>query len=431
MKRSDSRSSGAVGARRFAARMTTLSALWLVTLSSSFAAAQPANSPTAADRETARALMGEGDTKFEAKDYAGALSAYEGAHKIMGVPTTGIAVARALEALGQLIEARDLALQVARIPTSSGEPKPFAQARSDADSLAEKLAAKIATVKIEVSGLPAGTTPKVTIDGVALTPEAAALPRKVNPGKRVIAASAPGFANATQEVVLKPGATVDVKLAMIASSATDKPTKGGSEPARPAAEDSNASKGKKEDSRAIYFRGALGLGYFLTSEKVTGSTTLPDVKGTFSKAAIGLDLALGYHVAKGYAVGGEVRLVSMSNPNATVGGVDVKTSGSVTNFFIGPFVDWFPNQGGGLHLGGALGIATLSHSNTSRGPKSQGGFGAVIGGGYDFYLAPGWAVGPVLDASLLATSAKTSDASKETGSAVGVSVVLGARVLYF
>src|SRR5262249_1001249 len=61
--------------------------------------------PSAADRETARSLMNEGDAKFDAKNYAQALKAYQGAHAIMGLPSTGYAVARTQAALGQLVEA--------------------------------------------------------------------------------------------------------------------------------------------------------------------------------------------------------------------------------------------------------------------------------------------------------------------------------------
>ena len=68
--------------------------------------------PTAGDKETARSLMDEGDRKFAAKDFKGALDAYQGAHAIMGVPTTGIEVAKAQEALGLLVEARDTLLAV-------------------------------------------------------------------------------------------------------------------------------------------------------------------------------------------------------------------------------------------------------------------------------------------------------------------------------
>src|SRR5262249_44553309 len=54
-----------------------------------------AGAPSAADRETARKLLDDGDAAFEKKDYDGALKAYAAAHAIMHVPTTGIEVAKA------------------------------------------------------------------------------------------------------------------------------------------------------------------------------------------------------------------------------------------------------------------------------------------------------------------------------------------------
>lgn len=400
-------------------------------LSSSITHAQPTTSPNAADRETARSLMGEGDQKFEAKDYAGALRAYEGAHKIMGVPTTGIAVARALEALGDLIEARDVALQVARIPVTPNEPRPFAAARTDAESLADKLASKIATVKVEVSGVPAGTAVRLTIDGVAIPPEAASLPRKVNPGKRTVSASAPGFATATQELTLKPGATVEAKLALSPGNSTNAPGAGAGAGARTTVDGTTNSSANESDDRTWYVRAGLGLGYLQTNETVSGSAALPDVSATYSKAALGLDLGVGYRVGRGLVVGGELRLASMSNPDAKFGDVKVKTSGTLTTALLGPFVEWFPQRGSGWHVGGTIGFASLSHSQVSRGPKTEGGLGFSAMGGYDFYFSSNWAVGPFVDLSLLATSAKTSDQSKEKGSATAFAIIIGPRLLYF
>ena len=45
-------------------------------------------------------------------DLEGALKRYEAAHEIMGVPTTGIEVARTRAKLGQLVEARAVAIEL-------------------------------------------------------------------------------------------------------------------------------------------------------------------------------------------------------------------------------------------------------------------------------------------------------------------------------
>ena len=86
-----------------------------VLLVAAVAAVTPAaNAQSAADRETARALMKRGDTAFDAADYRAALEAYETAHGIMQVPSTGVALARTQEKLGLLLEARNTVLAVAR-----------------------------------------------------------------------------------------------------------------------------------------------------------------------------------------------------------------------------------------------------------------------------------------------------------------------------
>src|SRR5687768_9838148 len=95
--------------------------------------------PSAADKETARSLMNQGDTARDEQDYRAALKAYEAADAIMRVPTTGLAVARMHEKLGQLLEARDKALAVARIPAGATEPAAFTTARNEAEQLADAI----------------------------------------------------------------------------------------------------------------------------------------------------------------------------------------------------------------------------------------------------------------------------------------------------
>src|SRR5262245_66695671 len=93
-----------------------LRACSFVMLSSALAVA----APSAQDRERARGFMDLGDDKTAAGDLEGALKAYQAADGIMGVPTTGLEVARALEKLGRLIEARDACVRVTRFPRDAG-----------------------------------------------------------------------------------------------------------------------------------------------------------------------------------------------------------------------------------------------------------------------------------------------------------------------
>ncbi|HVY46182.1 MAG TPA: hypothetical protein VHB21_09900, partial [Minicystis sp.] len=158
--------------------------------------------PTAADKETARSLMDEADKTVDAKDSAAALKNYLAADAIMNVPTTAIEVARTEIALGQLVEARETALRIGRMPKGKREPAAFSKARAEADAMTSDLAARIPSLEIRIEGLPPGARAHVTIDGAAVPDATLGLPRKTNPGGHVLVATAPGFAEVKQSVTL-------------------------------------------------------------------------------------------------------------------------------------------------------------------------------------------------------------------------------------
>ncbi len=103
--------------------------------------------PSAADKETARTLIGEGQKKFNAEDYQGALISWKGADDIMKVPTTGLRVGKAYEKVGKLVEALDVWLRVMRSQPKPGESKLFAKAREEAKGLAAAVTKRIPSVK--------------------------------------------------------------------------------------------------------------------------------------------------------------------------------------------------------------------------------------------------------------------------------------------
>ena len=164
--------------------------------------------PTAADRETARNLLKEGDRMFAEKDLAGALRAYTGADALMHVPTTGVEVAKAQAALGQLVEARDTCLRVNRQPAAASEPEPMKKARRACDELARDAERRIPSVTLQVK--PA--TANVTLDGQAVPAEVLGLPRKLDPGVHKLTLSAPGFLDEAQDLTLVEG---DAKTTVI------------------------------------------------------------------------------------------------------------------------------------------------------------------------------------------------------------------------
>ncbi|MGH7441015.1 MAG: hypothetical protein ACRENE_35525 [Polyangiaceae bacterium] len=161
--------------------------------------------PSAADKETSRSLYVEGARLLEAHDYAGAERSCRGAHAIIRVPTSSACLARALEGLGRLVEARDAFLEATRYPVAPGEPQVFTDARDASSGEAESLSRRIPTIVLDVAGPPERTRLRASIDGAAVAPETVRLPRKVDPGRHVVIVFAAGFRQARVEVTAAEG----------------------------------------------------------------------------------------------------------------------------------------------------------------------------------------------------------------------------------
>jgi hypothetical protein len=169
---------------------------------------------SAADRETARQLMDEGDRKTAAKDVEGAVDAYRRANELMHVPSTGIELARAYERTGRFVEARDAALEVTRHEPQASESKLFAPARAAAAVLAASLAERLAY--IQVNGVPAAASVKV--DGTEVPSAARGVWRAVNPGAHTIAISMANCTPITQQLVLSEKERREVADALVCAA---------------------------------------------------------------------------------------------------------------------------------------------------------------------------------------------------------------------
>ncbi len=149
---------------------------------------------TKTEIEMARNLMDEGDAKLERGDTRGALLSYRAAHTLMNVPTTGIEVARVEAKLGKLVEARKVAREVVRIPVKPHEPKPFVEARSDAQLLADALETRIPRLIIVMKGVADSAQREIKIDGRTVSNEDAHEPIAVDPGKHEVSVAVVGSA---------------------------------------------------------------------------------------------------------------------------------------------------------------------------------------------------------------------------------------------
>lgn len=170
--------------------------------------------PDEDDKRKARAFMDQGQEASWRQDHAAALEKYRAADAIVKVPTTGLAVARSLSALGRLIEARDKALQVRDTPAKAGEPPVFQEARDDAARLAESIGARIATLELVIRGAVDPGDLRISIDGKKLSDAEAALPRELDPGTHRVVIAAKGRPSVEKQVSLGVGArkTLEIQL---------------------------------------------------------------------------------------------------------------------------------------------------------------------------------------------------------------------------
>jgi hypothetical protein len=239
--------------------------------------------PTAAQRETARRLMDEGKERTRAGEKERALEAYRKAHDLMRVPSTGIALAKAHVALGHLIEARDVALEVVRMPHDAGEPAVFEKARREAKELEASLKPRIPTVKITVKGGPAT---RVLVDDGEVAKLLLGEPVAVNPGKHVVSAKNADSIEKRAEVEVAERDAKEVELVLPVPNPAvvqaDVPTKAAPSGPRPVTTE-------RSTGASVLVFGGLGLAVAgLAVGGITGALTLSKAGGVKAQCANGV-----------------------------------------------------------------------------------------------------------------------------------------------
>lgn len=219
--------------------------------------------PTPADIETALQLYKEGKQRRDKGDLPGALEKLRAAHALVETPITAFELGRTLALTGQLVEAREVLLSVARIPVRKNESQKAAQARVDSESLAADLKPRLGSILVKVKGEP---PPSMTIrvDGVVVPPEAATSARIVNPGPHVVELEADGKTSRA-EVNVAEGQAAEVSL----DAPVDTPTTAAPEPP-PVSSDAGSSPSPDVLVYAGFGAAALGV----TIGTVTGIMTL-------------------------------------------------------------------------------------------------------------------------------------------------------------
>lgn len=161
------------------------------------------------DPRSAGEVVLDADDALTKGDPARALELVRCAETKVSAPTVFLLEARALDALGRLVEARAAALRAAEWPTSPDEPAPFTSARTEAGSLGRDLAGRIPRLVVDVTPANAeGLT--IAIDG---RPGKAGA-TDVDPGKHEVRASATGKKPAIVTIDVPARRTVPVSVSL-------------------------------------------------------------------------------------------------------------------------------------------------------------------------------------------------------------------------
>ncbi len=168
---------------------------------------------SAADIAQARELFNQAEEQRDRGDVQGALEKFKAAHALGKTPVTGVELGRTYLQLGMLIEAHETFLAVGRLTVSPDETSRSAQARSDAQRLADVIAPRIPSVTITITGAAPDQT-AVTIDGASVPTAALAAPRLLDPGSHTIAATS-GGQRTEVTVKLQEGDSKPVELKVV------------------------------------------------------------------------------------------------------------------------------------------------------------------------------------------------------------------------
>jgi hypothetical protein len=182
-----------------------------------------------------------------------------------------------------------------------------------------------------------------------------------------------------------------------------------------------ASAGDARTHDGLYLRLGAGLGFVSDAVKsdqyavgVPPAVFTVQVDGTVSGFAGASELALGWSIADGFALGGGLYSAWIFSPKADDAAVNVNgaRAGTPVEFdassfhLFGPFVDYYFDPLGGFHLQGGLGYAWLSPGDAhfrgnvlgipydvSDSSTGGGGFGFMVGIGNEWWVSDGFSLG--------------------------------------
>lgn len=172
--------------------------------------------PSAADIESARASFQDGlELRDKSRDMPGAIAKLKAAYSLVQTPRIAFELGKTYRMAGNYLSARETFLEVDRIPVRTRESEEAKRARADSKAQAVELESKIPTLTLNVVGEGGVLDDTViTLDDKEVPHDTLAAPRKLNPGRHVLALQMPGRPPAKRTIDLREGEakTIEVKL---------------------------------------------------------------------------------------------------------------------------------------------------------------------------------------------------------------------------
>jgi hypothetical protein len=167
---------------------------------------------SAENMATARDALLEGLALRDKGDIEGAFAKLHLAHTLVATPVTAYELGKTHMMRGELLSARELFLEVSRIPRSMEESERSEVARRESARLSDELEPHIPRLHFKLT-LQEGASAVVKVDGIAVPPEAVSAPRRVNPGAHEVTAKAGDGPEQKVNVSIKADESKDVDLA--------------------------------------------------------------------------------------------------------------------------------------------------------------------------------------------------------------------------
>ena len=163
----------------------------------------------------------------------------------------------------------------------------------------------------------------------------------------------------------------------------------------------------------FYLRVATGFGSHYQTIGVQGHDPSVSVSGVSSVG----ELALGYAIRPGRILGFGFYSATLVVTDRTFHTAQPMPPDALLNDVkdfnvMGPFIDWYFNPRRGMHLQGALGVATVRGLGVADARVSDDvvlGAGVMLGFGYDWWISDQWSIG--LLGRVAATTTTSDDQS--------------------